>query len=129
MARILLAEDNDLNRRLFRDILTGAGYEVESVVDGAAALSAIDARMPDLVLLDLQLPVRSGHDVVRAIRRNPALQHMPVIAVSAFANRADMEKAKQNGFTDFIGKPAPVDDILAIVATHLAPICLPRTAS
>ena len=119
MARILLAEDNALNRRLYRDILTSDGHEVVAVGDGAAALEAFSEMTPDLVLLDLQLPICSGHMVVRAIRDDPDLRHLPVVAVSAFATREDKERALENGFTDFIAKPAPVDDVLKTVTILL----------
>lgn len=120
MKHILLAEDNALNRRLYTDILRLNGFEVTAVNDGLEALEVAREHRPDLILLDLQLPVCSGHEAIRRLRDDADLAELPVIAVSAFAHRDDRDKAIANGFTDFICKPAPLDEFVDTVRRHLA---------
>ena len=119
LTRILIAEDNDLNRRLYSDLLTMKGYEVTAVADGQDALRLAMEDPPELILLDIQLPGCSGHEAIRRLRDNPDFADLPVIAVSAFAHRNDRDRAMENGFTDYITKPASVDDILSTVNRYL----------
>ena len=119
MTKILLAEDNDLNRRLYTDLLRLEGFEVLAVADGLEAIRLAQSERPDLILLDLQLPVCSGHEAIRKMRGDSKLDALPIIAISAFAHRDDKHKALANGFTDFITKPAPVDEFIAIVRKYL----------
>ena len=79
--RVLVVEDNDLNRKLFCDVLRASGFEVEPVADGELVLNAARAFAPDLVLMDIQLPNVSGLDLIAAIKRDPSLASVPVLAV------------------------------------------------
>lgn len=106
----LIVEDNDLNLRLFKEIMSLEGFSVITATDGLRAMEMLAAYEPDIVLLDLQLPRLSGLAVARRVREHPDLQSVPVIAVSAFTSAADRLAALQAGCTDYLTKPvAPVE--------------------
>jgi two-component system cell cycle response regulator DivK len=105
MTKILVAEDNQSNRELFRELLESWGYEVVETVDGEAALKAASEESPDAVLLDIQMPLLDGYEVLRRLRQDPKLAHLRVMALTAFAMRGDREKALAAGFNAYHSKP------------------------
>ena len=92
MIRILVAEDNAVNRELLRELLEARGYTVFEACDGQEALQMIEQDQPELLLLDIGMPVLDGFAVIRRIRENPRLAPLPVVAVTAYAMRGDREK-------------------------------------
>ena len=105
MIKILVAEDNPVNRELLRELLEGRGYAVVEAGDGQQALQMVEASLPDLLLLDLGMPVLDGYATVRKIRENPRLADLPVLAVTAYAMRGDREKIMGCGFDGYLSKP------------------------
>ncbi len=105
MKNILVAEDNAVNRELLRELLEARGYAVEEACNGQEALHMIAQSRPDLLLLDLSMPVLDGFSTLRQIRDTPALASLPVLAVTAYAMRGDQEKALQAGFDGYLSKP------------------------
>jgi two-component system cell cycle response regulator DivK len=105
MTKILVAEDNSSNRELLRELLESWGYEVVEAVDGEAALKAASEVNPDAALLDIQMPLLDGYEVLLRIRRDPKLAHIPAMALTAFAMRGDREKALAFGFDAYHSKP------------------------
>jgi CheY-like chemotaxis protein len=103
--RILYIEDNDYNFYLVNFILTAKGFEVQRAVDGTEGIAKAESGWPDLILLDIQLPVMDGYAVARAIRANVSLARIPIIAVTSFAMSGDREKALESGCTGYIEKP------------------------
>lgn len=113
--RILVVEDNDLNRKLFCDVLRASGFEVEPVADGELVLNSARAFGPDLVLMDIQLPNVSGLDLIAAIKRDPGLAQVPVLAVTAYAGKGDEERIREAGAADYLSKPVSIGPFLAAV--------------
>jgi two-component system, cell cycle response regulator DivK len=106
--RILVVEDNALNLKLVRDVLQVAGYEVVEATTGEQGIVlAIEGR-PDLILMDLQLPGIDGSEALRSIRGDPRTKAIPVVAVSAFAMKADRERALREGFDGYLEKPISI---------------------
>ena len=105
MAKILLVEDNELNRDMLRRRLERLGYTVAEAVDGLAGLAAAKASPPDLVLMDLRLPDVDGREVTRRLRAEPATARVPVIALTAHAMEGDREAALEAGCDDYDTKP------------------------
>jgi len=103
--KILIAEDNAVNRELLRELLEVRGYAVEEACNGQDALDRIAQSQPDFLLMDLSMPVLDGFATLRKIRENPAFASLPVLAVTAYAMRGDQEKAMQAGFDGYISKP------------------------
>jgi two-component system, cell cycle response regulator DivK len=117
---ILVVEDQPDNRRILRDLLSNAGYELVEAESGEEALTAVEAQRPDLILMDIQLPVMDGYEVTRRIRRNPELKSIPIIAVTSYALAGDEAKALAVGCTAYITKPFSPRALLAKVQEHLA---------
>ena len=105
MKLILIVEDKETSRELLRTVLENQGYQVEEAENGEQALQRVRSAIPDLVLLDLQLPLRDGYEVLREFRKNPAMAKTPVVAVTANAMQGDRERALEAGFTSYIAKP------------------------
>lgn len=105
MKLILIVEDKPTSRELLRTVLEQQGYEVVEAEDGEQALVRLAERVPDLVLMDLQMPARNGYDVLKEIQKDPRLQGLPVVAVTANAMPEDREKVLAAGFTGYIAKP------------------------
>jgi two-component system cell cycle response regulator DivK len=113
--KILVIEDNEANRILMRQILTYQGYEVLEAADGVSGLEMARERMPDLVLLDLQMPVMGGFAVIRELRKTPELSKLKVIAVTSFAMKGDREKALEAGFNEYVTKPIDTRKFVELV--------------
>jgi two-component system, cell cycle response regulator DivK len=105
MTKILIAEDNATNRELFRELLEARGYAVDEACNGPEALRMLEQAQPDLLLLDIGMPVLDGFAVVRAIRKNPRLAALPVLAVTAYAMQGDRERILNSGFDGYLSKP------------------------
>ena len=105
MKRILIADDKATSRELLRTVLERQGYMVTEAADGEEALEKARAETPDLILLDLQMPVRTGYEVLGELRQDPRYASLPVIALTASAMPGDREKALTAGFTAYIAKP------------------------
>src|SRR5580698_8979187 len=105
MIKILFAEDNPVNRELLRELLEMREYTVFEACNGQEALDMIDETQPDILLLDLGMPVLDGIATVKQIRENPRLQHLPVLAVTAYAMRGDRERILSSGFDGYLSKP------------------------
>jgi CheY-like chemotaxis protein len=105
MIRILVAEDNAVNRELLRELLEARGYAVSEACDGQEALHMIEQAQPELLLLDIGMPVLDGFAVIRRIRENPLMARLPVVAVTAYAMRGDREKILKSGFDGYLSKP------------------------
>src|SRR5580700_161956 len=105
MTTILVAEDNPVNCELLRELLEARGYSVIEAPDGQEALRMIEQSHPDIVLLDIGMPVLDGFAVIRKIRENPSLATLPVLAITAYAMRGDQEKILNSGFDGYLSKP------------------------
>jgi CheY-like chemotaxis protein len=105
MITVLIAEDNAVNRELLRELLELRGYAVLEACDGKEALQMIEQAQPELLLLDIGMPVMDGFAAIRKIRENPRLAQLPVVAVTAYAMRGDREKILNSGFDGYLSKP------------------------
>ena len=106
--RILVADDSDPSRELIREILEMSDYEVIEAADGAEALKRIRETMPDLVLMDIQMPHLDGYDVLRHLRADEHLVRLPVVALTAYAMQGDRERVLEAGFDGYITKPVDI---------------------
>ena len=113
--RILVVEDNDLNRKLFCDVLRASGFEVEPVADGEVVLNTARAFAPDLVIMDIQLGTVSGVDLIAAHRRDASLSDTPVLAVTAYAGKGDEDRIRDAGATGYLSKPVSIGPFMAAV--------------
>ncbi|MGA8152221.1 MAG: response regulator [Terriglobales bacterium] len=103
--KILIAEDNAVNRELLRELLEARGHDVIEACDGQEALQVVEQTEPDLLLLDIGMPVLDGYAVIRKIRENPHRARLPVLAVTAYAMQGDREKIMDSGFDGYLSKP------------------------
>ena len=108
MSKILVAEDNLPNRELMREILESRGHEVIEACDGQEALDKLERTSPDLVLLDIQMPVLDGYAVLRQIRGNTRFASLRVLAVTAFAMQGNREQVLAAGFDGYLSKPIDI---------------------
>ncbi|UVI40137.1 response regulator [Qipengyuania spongiae] len=113
--RIMVVEDNDLNRKLFCDVLKANGFEVVPVADGQNVLTTTQKFTPDLVIMDIQLPNVSGLDLIAQIKSDPALARTPVLAVTAYAGKGDEERIRGAGAEDYLAKPVSIGPFMAAV--------------
>lgn len=116
---ILLVDDFDDAREMYRDYLAFAGFRVETACDGREAVEMARALSPDLVLMDLSLPVVDGWEATRILKRDPATRHLLVVALSAHAMNADGDRARAAGCDGFIPKPCLPSDLVAQIRTFL----------
>lgn len=112
MPKILLVEDNEMNRDMLSRRLIRRGYEVTTAVDGSEGVALCTELVPDLVLMDLGLPVIDGWEATRRIKAAPATRHIPVIALTAHAMSGEEERAREAGCDDFETKPVDLDRLL-----------------
>ncbi len=116
---VLIVEDNELNMKLFNDLLEAHGYSTLRSRNGMEALELAREHVPDLILMDIQLPEVSGLEVTKWIKEDDALKSIPVIAVTAFAMKGDEERIRQGGCEAYISKPISVGSFLETVRSFL----------
>ncbi len=116
---VLIVEDNDLNMKLFHDLLDAHGYRTLQTRDGMDALNIAREHHPDLILMDIQLPEVSGLEVTKWLKDDETLRSIPVIAVTAFAMKGDEEKIREGGCEAYIAKPISVAHFLETVRSFL----------
>lgn len=113
--RVLVVEDNDLNRKLFCDVLRANGFEVLPCADGEQALPSARAFHPDLVIMDIQLPHVSGLDLIADMKRDGGLAQTPVLAVTAYAGKGDEERIRDAGADNYLAKPVSIMPFMVAV--------------
>ena len=113
--RILVVEDTEDNRRIVRDLLSSAGYDILEATDGEAGVAMARTHRPDLVLMDIQLPVIDGYEATRRIKADPALAHIPILAVTSYALSGDEAKTRAAGCDGYIAKPFSPRELLGKV--------------
>ena len=117
--RILLVEDNPMNRRVSQFLLKAQGYIVDEARDAQEALGMLKARLPDLILMDLQLPGMDGYAATKLIKQDAATKNIPVVALTAYAMSGDAERAREAGCDGYITKPIDPDEFPKVVASYL----------
>lgn len=117
--RILAVDDQEDNRRIFRDLLSAVGYEVIEAVDGEEAVILAEQHVPELILMDIQLPGIDGYEATRRIKSNPILASVPVIAVTSYALTGDDTKAFEAGCDAYVAKPFSPRALLAKVREYV----------
>jgi two-component system cell cycle response regulator DivK len=113
--RILVVEDNDLNRKLFCDVLKSQGFAVAPVADGLDALDRARHFVPNLIIMDIQMPNVSGLDLIGAAKSDPLLRQIPVLAVTAYAGKGDEERIRDAGADSYLAKPVSIGPFMAAV--------------
>jgi len=117
--RILVIEDTEDNRQIIRDLLTSVGYELIEATDGAEGVAIAHSQRPDLILMDIQLPVIDGYEATRRIRAIPELAKVPIIAVTSYALSGDEAKTRAAGCDGYVAKPFSPRQLLAKVREFL----------
>ena len=117
--RILVVEDNDLNRKLFCDVLKANGYEVVPVADGQNVVPTARKFKPHLVIMDIQLPHVSGLELIAEFKRDPMLAETPVLAVTAYAGKGDEDRIRGVGAVDYLAKPVSIGPFMATITRLL----------
>jgi two-component system, cell cycle response regulator DivK len=117
--RILVVEDQEDNRQILRDLLGNAGYEMVEAENGEEALAEVAKQKPDLILMDIQLPVMDGYEATRRIKADPALNAIPIIVVTSYALSGDEGKARAAGCDAYVTKPYSPRQLLAKVREFL----------
>ena len=117
----MIVEDNELNMKLFNDLLESRGYSIIQTRNGMDALGLARAHHPDLILMDIQLPEVSGLVVTKWLKEDEDLASIPVIAVTAFAMKGDEERIRQGGCEGYISKPISVPHFLETIASYIGP--------
>jgi two-component system, cell cycle response regulator DivK len=117
--RILLVEDEADNMQILRDLLA-PGYELDEAENGQTALAAVAKQRPDLILMDIQLPVMDGYEATRRIKADPALRSIPIIAITSYAMGEDEQSARAAGCDDFVAKPYSPRVLLAKIREYVS---------
>jgi len=117
--RILIVEDQADNRQIIRDMLGTTDYEITEAENGEQALVAIAKERPDLILMDIQLPIMDGYEATRRIKDDPTTKSIPIIAVTSYALSGDEQKARAAGCDDFVPKPYSPRQLLAKIRQYL----------
>ena len=120
MARILLVEDNEINRDMLSRRLIKRGYEVSIAMDGVEGVSAARTSIPDLILMDMSLPLKDGWEATSDIKADAQTKHIPIIGLSAHAMEGDRDKAMQAGCDDYDTKPVELDRLLGKIEKLLS---------
>jgi len=118
--RILVVEDQPDNRQIIRDMLAPTDYEIAEVESGEEALTAIAKQRPDLILMDIRLPIMDGYTATSQIKADPALQSIPIIAVTSYALNGEEKKARAAGCDDYVAKPFSPRQLLAKIRQYLS---------
>ena len=122
---VLIVEDNELNLKLFRDLLEAHGVDTVETHDGYRVLDRAREHKPDLILMDIQLPEISGLEVTKWLKNDDELKSIPVIAITAFAMKGDEEKIRNGGCEDYISKPISVTHFIEMIERHLGGLSQP----
>jgi len=117
--RILVVEDHEDNRQILRDLLGSAGFEMIEAGDGEAALRVAAAEQPDLILMDVQLPVLDGYEATRRLKSDPRLKAIPIIVVTSYALSGEEVRARNAGCDAYVAKPYSPRQLLAKIRTYL----------
>jgi two-component system, cell cycle response regulator DivK len=117
--RILVVEDQEDNRQILRDLLTKNGFEIAEAENGEEALLAVAKQRPDLILMDIQLPLLDGYEATRRIKANPELRSIPIIVVTSYALSGDEAKAREAGCDAYVTKPYSPRQLLAKIKEYL----------
>ena len=120
--KILIVEDNELNLKLFHDILVGNGYETIETRSGMEAMDLARTHRPDLIVMDIQLPEVSGLEVTRWLKEDEELKSIPVMAITAFAMKGDEERIREGGCEAYMSKPIQIDKFLETVKSFVTAI-------
>jgi two-component system cell cycle response regulator DivK len=117
--RILVVEDQADNRQIIRDVLAPTDYEITEAENGVEALAAIAKQRPDLILMDIQLPIMDGYEATRRIKADASLRSIPIIAVTSYALSGEEKKARAAGCDDYVPKPFSPRQLLAKIRHYL----------
>ncbi|MDP9127591.1 MAG: response regulator [Pseudomonadota bacterium] len=118
---VLIVEDNDLNTKLFRDLIEAHGYRTLHTHDGMEVMDMARQNKPDVIVMDIQLPEVSGLEVTKWLKNDAELKHIPVIAVTAFAMKGDEEKIRAGGCQEYLSKPITVHEFIGAIKRFLEP--------
>jgi two-component system cell cycle response regulator DivK len=116
---ILVVEDQEDNRQILRDLLASGGFDMIEAENGVDAITAAEASRPDLILMDIQLPVLDGYEATRRIKANPDLNSIPIIVVTSYALSGDEDKARRAGCDDYVAKPFSPRELLAKIKAYV----------
>ena len=119
--KVLVVEDDLLNRMFYEAVFSQRDYDVHVVDDGAKVMDAVGAFRPDLVTMDINLPNVSGRRLIRKIRRDPAMRHIPILAITAYAGKKDEEEIRKAGANGYLSKPLSIDQLLGAVDSLMDP--------
>jgi len=117
--RILVVEDQEDNRQILRDLLANAGYDMIEAEDGEQAIKLAASHQPDLILMDIQLPLVDGYEATRRLKADPSLMNIPIIVVTSYALSGDEEKARQAGCDAYVAKPYSPRALLAKIREYV----------
>ena len=117
--RILVVEDQEDNRQILRDLFARTDYEIMEAENGVEALAAVARQRPDLILMDIQLPVLDGYETTRRLKADPAMRSIPIIAVTAKAMKGDRQKCIEAGASDYITKPVDTEQLFSLLRIWL----------
>ncbi len=117
--KVLIVDDEEKNRRLLKDVLEKVGYKVVIANDGERGVQIALSEKPDLILMDMQMPIKNGLEATREIKRNPLTSNIPVIAFTALAMKGDEDKVRTAGCDDYVSKPVQIRALLEKVASYL----------
>jgi two-component system, cell cycle response regulator DivK len=115
--RVLVVEDNELNLKLFCDLLRAHGHDVEGVSDAREAIERAVAFMPDIIVMDIQMPYITGLELIELIRRDVMLRRIPVMAVTAYAGKGDEDRIRDAGADAYVSKPITLSQFMATIGT------------
>jgi two-component system cell cycle response regulator DivK len=116
---ILVVEDQEDNRQILRDLLTSGGFDMIEAENGADAITAAETNRPDLILMDIQLPILDGYEATRRIKANPDLKSIPIIVVTSYALSGDEDKARRAGCDDYVAKPFSPRELLKKIKAYV----------
>ena len=117
--RILVVEDQEDNRQIIRDMLSATDYQITEAENGEQALTEVAKQRPDLILMDIQMPIMDGYEATRRIKADPALRAIPIIAITSYALSGDEQKARAAGCDDYVPKPNSPRQLLAKIRQYL----------
>ncbi len=117
---ILVVEDQEDNRQIIRDMLSATDYQITEAENGEEALAAVAKQRPDLILMDIQMPILDGYEATRRIKADPGLRSIPIIAITSYALSGDEQKARAAGCDDYVPKPYSPRQLLAKIRQYLS---------